>query len=69
MSFVDAIHLMRGQRDVDPVVHIAPFGMMVALFGIQRHLRHEAESSGEIGELEAPADAATALRMELPVGQ
>src|SRR6478672_12721181 len=59
---------MRGQRDLDLVVDVEPFGIVVALFGDQRDPRHEGESLREIREFELALDR-VAVAGERPCGQ
>jgi len=40
------------QLDHDPIPTIRPVGMMVLFLGDGRHLGHEIESGGEVGEPE-----------------
>ena len=57
---------MRGERDVHPVVHIEPFGVVILLFGQQGNPGNESESLRKICE------AKTALQMfavQRPEGQ
>src|SRR5262249_31169379 len=48
--------IVGGKRNLDPVVHIEPFRVMVELFGDEGAPRHEAESFVEILEAEFLAD-------------
>ena len=43
---------MRGERDLDAVVDVEPFGMMVMAFRQQSNAVHEAPRFAEIAELE-----------------
>src|SRR5882757_5814960 len=47
---------MGRKRDLDLVVDVGPFGMVVGLLGRQRHLGHEPPGLGEVRELEAALD-------------
>ena len=44
---------MGGERNIDAVVDIEPFGVMIELFRMERCARHEAKGGIEILELEA----------------
>src|SRR5579883_1144525 len=63
----DAAGVVGRQHDLDPVVDVRPFGMMVGLFRRERDARHEAPGVVEVVELEtlldcvAPLDVAPAL--------
>src|SRR5579872_14987 len=52
----DAVRFMCRQHDLDAVVDVRPFRMVVHLLRRQRHPGHEAEGRVEIGELEALGD-------------
>ena len=43
---------MGGKRDLNPVVDIEPFGMMIVTFRQQRNAAHEAPRLAEIAKLE-----------------
>ncbi len=53
---------MRGQRDLDLVVDVEPFGMVVAFLGHQRDAGHEGEGFAEIRELETARDRLAVAR-------
>ena len=70
---VDVAHrqaagIVRRQQDVDLVVDVGPFGMMIRRLGEQRDLRHETERRDEVGEDEA-ARQPVARRLVRPAGQ
>jgi hypothetical protein len=46
----EAAAVVGGEVDHHPVPDVAPFGVVVQLFGGQGHLGHEPEGLGEIGE-------------------
>lgn len=52
----DAAGVMRGQDNVHPIVDIAPFRVVVGLFGEERYLGHEGEGLAEVFEFVAFAD-------------
>src|SRR5260370_33806151 len=52
---------MRRQDDLDAVAAIEPFGMMIHLFGQERHLVHEAPGLGEGAEMKDLADGIAVL--------
>src|SRR3546814_14478008 len=51
-----AVSVMRGEQNIDTVVDVEPFRMMVRLFRQQRNLGHEPESTVKIIEAEAARD-------------
>ncbi len=53
VEFRNTVLAMGGERDIDAIVDIEPFGVMVELFGMERCARHETEGGVEILELEA----------------
>src|SRR3546814_17696040 len=59
---------MRGEQNIDTVVDVEPFRMMVRLFRQQRNLGHEPESTVKIIEAEAARDRIS-LRIIDPAGQ
>jgi len=60
--------VVRGQQNVDPVPHIRPFGVMIGLFGGQRHAGHERKGFGEIGEQEPPRQRIACL-VKIPLAK
>src|SRR3546814_628483 len=63
-----AVSVMRGEQNIDTVVDVEPFRMMVRLFCQQRNLGHEPESTVKIIEAEAARDRIS-LRIIDPAGQ
>jgi predicted Zn-dependent protease with MMP-like domain len=59
---------MGGEQYVDAVPHVAPLGVVIGLFRLQRDPGHEAEGGVEIGEPEAFGDAVP-CPVERPAGQ
>ncbi|MNT86153.1 hypothetical protein D3C72_2264070 [compost metagenome] len=59
---------MRGQGDVDPVVDVEPFRVVVGLFGLDGHARHKAEGGVEVVEGKALEDRVAVLDRG-PAGQ
>src|SRR3546814_6716382 len=59
---------MLGEQNIDTVVDVEPFRMMVRLFRQQRNLGHEPESTVKIIEAEAARDRIS-LRIIDPAGQ
>ena len=53
--------IMGGEDDLDAVVDVEPFGMMVHLLGDQRHLAHEAPGLDEGAEVIGLADGVAVL--------
>src|SRR3546814_13627515 len=51
-----AVSVMRGEQNIDTVVDVEPFRMMVRLFRQQPNLCHEPESTVQIIESEAARD-------------
>lgn len=60
--------VMRGERDGHAIVDVAPFGMMIDSFGMERHPRHKAEGGAEIGE-DKLARKGKPIRPQPPVRQ
>jgi len=52
IAFGHAIGIVRGQPDIDAVVYVGPFGVMVGGIGRDRDLRHEADGFGAARETE-----------------
>jgi hypothetical protein len=48
--------IMGGERDIDLIINIRPFGMVIRLLRQQRHMRHEREGFHEGFELEGLMD-------------
>src|SRR5437868_4888445 len=59
---------MRRQRDVDAIVDVRPFGVMVRLLGQQRYARHEGEGLREGAEPEVARNG-EAVAAQRPVGK
>lgn len=57
---------MGAQGDVDLVVHIKPFGMVVQLLSLQGHSCHEPKSPVEVFKMELFEDGITALQFVPP---
>jgi hypothetical protein len=53
--------IVRRQNDLDLVVDVRPFGMVIGLVGGERDARHEAPCLVEVGELEALLDRVATL--------
>src|SRR3954468_20749097 len=53
VALAQAARIMGAERDIDAVVDIEPFGMVILLLGEERDPAHEAEGGVEIGEFEA----------------
>src|SRR3546814_10742949 len=53
---------MRGQRDLDPVIDVEPFGMVVVRLSQQRDAVHEPPRLAEIGKRELALDRPTLAR-------
>src|SRR5271166_4446399 len=64
----DAAGVMGGQDHFHGLVDVAPFRVMVVLFGHQRRAGHEAEGLVEILEHEGPRDRLPASQLG-PAGQ
>ena len=56
----EAARVVRRQNDIDTIVDIEPFRMMVHPFHLQGDARHEAEGLVEILEAEGPVDGVPA---------
>ena len=56
----EAAGVVGREHDLDLVVDVGPFGMVVGLLGRQRHAGHEAPGLVEIGELQAALDGIAA---------
>ena len=54
----DAAGVVGGQSDIDLVVDVRPFGVVIGLFGEQGDPGHEAEGGYEIGKMVLALDAA-----------
>ena len=50
-----------GEQDVDPVPDIAPFRVVIGLFGKRRDAGHEGEGFAEVAKPEASGNAAAAF--------
>lgn len=59
---------MGAQGDVDLVVHVEPFRMVVQLLSLQGHSCHEPESPVEVFEVELLEDGVAALQLIPPHG-
>lgn len=57
----DAFDIMRGEDDLDAVVDVEPFGMMVHLLRGQGDLVHEAPGFAEIAEMKGFPDRVAIL--------
>ena len=64
----DTAAVMGGQGHVDAVVNIAPFRMVIHLFGHEGHPAHKPEGRVEIGEFKAAPDGVAAWHL-FPEGQ
>src|SRR5215472_1038176 len=60
--------IVRGQRHLDRLVDVEPFGVMVQLLGDKRGARHEAEGLVEIREYEGLGDGVAAFHLA-PAGE
>lgn len=57
---------MGAQGDMDLVVHVKPFGVVVQFLGLQGHSCHEAKSPIEIFEMELLEDGVSAFQLIPP---
>ena len=56
---------MGREEDLDPVVYVRPFRMVIHLFSEDRDLAHEAEGLDEAVEYESAMELAL---LEIPIG-
>ncbi len=57
----ESLALVRGECDLDPVVHVKPLGVVVHPISLQRHPSHEPKRLVEVLELELLGDGVSAL--------
>lgn len=57
---------MGTQGDVDLVVHVKPFGVVVQFLGLQGHSGHEAERPIEVFEMELLEDSISTFQLVPP---
>src|SRR5690606_10526343 len=60
-ALAQSLDVMARQHDLDAVVDVEPFRVMVELFGLQRDARHEGEGLAEIRKMEGLADGVAVL--------
>lgn len=68
VPFRQACTLMGAQGDVDLVVHVKPFRMVVQLLSLQGHPCHEAKGPVEVFEMELLEDGISAFHLVPPHG-
>ena len=61
-----AVGIVGSEGDLDPVVDVEPFGMVIGLFGEQGDTGHESEGLGEILEAEGARDGAAIFAQHPP---
>lgn len=59
---------MSAQGDVDLIIHVKPFGMVVQLLSLQGHSCHEAKSPIKVFEMELLEDGIPAFQLVPPHG-
>lgn len=56
VTLADAARIVRRQPDLDPIIYVAPFGMMISLIGFDTDLDHHRHSLREGCKLQAAVE-------------